>query len=63
MSPVQLLECQGPRSSGTRAFPVGDGAMGGNNSTLPGLPPQPAPGALDKHGEEDSVAAASGLHE
>lgn len=48
MRPYQSLMLLAPRSSGTPVYPIEDGATEENNSTKPGLLPQPAPDTLDK---------------
>lgn len=58
MSPVQLLDHQGPRSSGTLVFLAEDDATGKNSPVLPGHPPQPGVSALDKQG---GGSTASGI--
>lgn len=50
VSPVQLLDHRGPRSSGTLVLLAEDGATGKNSPVLPGRPPQPGVSALDKQG-------------
>lgn len=46
--PFWFLEPQETRSSDTLVSPTEDDAMDGNSSALPGLPPQPALGTLEK---------------
>lgn len=46
--PFLFLELLEPRRSGTLFFPKEDDAMEENSPALPGLPPQPAPGTLEK---------------
>jgi len=49
--PFCFLVLLGPRSSSTLVSLTEDDAMEENSSTLPGLPPQPALGTLEKSGE------------